>query len=61
MESVAEYLAKIGRKGGKARLRTMTPAERSAIALKASRAAARVRSQKAEAKKSIRKISKRSS
>jgi hypothetical protein len=32
VESVKEYLAKIGRKGGKARLTKMTPAERKKVA-----------------------------
>jgi hypothetical protein len=32
---VSEYFARIGRKGGKARLQTMTAAERKAIAKRA--------------------------
>jgi hypothetical protein len=41
-EAVSEYMAHIGRrggrKGGKRRLQTMTPEQRSAVALKAARA-----------------------
>lgn len=47
---VSEYLAKIGRKGGKARLKTMTAEERTEIATRASRAAAAARTKKAKAK-----------
>jgi hypothetical protein len=32
---LAEYFSTIGRKGGKARLRTMTPEQRTAVAKKA--------------------------
>lgn len=34
-EQLSAYFAKIGQKGGKARLKTMTPAQRSEIAKKA--------------------------
>jgi hypothetical protein len=34
-DQLSDYFAKIGRKGGKARLQTMTPAERKAAAKKA--------------------------
>ena len=34
-EQLSAYFAKIGRKGGKARLNTMTPTQRKAIAKKA--------------------------
>jgi hypothetical protein len=34
-EQLSAYFAKIGRKGGKARLQTMTAAERKAVAKKA--------------------------
>ena len=47
---IAAYLAKIGRKGGKSRLETMTAEERRAIATKASKAAAKARTRKAKAK-----------
>jgi len=36
---ISKYMAEIGRRGGKARLKTMTPEERRAIATKASKAA----------------------
>jgi hypothetical protein len=49
--SVAKYLAEIGRKGGKARMKTMTPEQRKEIATKASRAAAAARKRKAKQKK----------
>ena len=49
--AVSRYLAEIGRKGGKARLKTMTSQERVEIALKASRAAAAARTKKAKQKK----------
>jgi hypothetical protein len=41
-----EGFAEMGKKGGKGRLRTMTADERSVIATKASRAAAKARKQK---------------
>ena len=37
-KAVREYLQALGRRGGRARLSTMTPEERSASARKASRA-----------------------
>jgi hypothetical protein len=49
-DPVSQYLSSIGRKGGKARLRTMTAEERLRIAKKTSRAAAAVRAKKAQAK-----------
>jgi hypothetical protein len=42
----SEYLAKIGRKGGKARLKSMSAEERKRIATKASRAAAAARAKR---------------
>jgi hypothetical protein len=39
VDPVSQYLSSIGRKGGKARFRTMTAGERLRIAKKASRAA----------------------
>jgi hypothetical protein len=42
---ISKYMAEIGRRGGKARLKTMTPEERRAIATKASKAAAASRKQ----------------
>ena len=51
VDAVSQYLSQIGRKGGKARLRTMTPEQRRRIALKASKAAAIARTKRAKAKK----------
>ena len=51
VDAVSQYLSQIGRKGGKARLKTMTPEHRRAVALKASKAAAAVRTKKARQKK----------
>ena len=44
-------MSKMGRKGGKRSLETMTPAERTARAKKAAAASAKVRVKKAKAKK----------
>jgi len=44
---LSKYLSELGRKGGKARLKTMTAAERKAIATKASNAAAKKRTERA--------------
>jgi conjugal transfer/entry exclusion protein len=52
VDAVSQYLSQIGRKGGKARLRTMTPEQRRAVALKASKAAAAARTKRAKRKKS---------
>ena len=49
--SVSKYLAEIGRRGGKARLETMTAEQRRAIATKASKAAAKARTLKAKQRK----------
>jgi hypothetical protein len=48
---VSKYLAGIGRKGGKARLHTMTEDERRAVARKAGKASGRARRKKAKKKK----------
>jgi hypothetical protein len=48
---VSKYLSEIGRRGGKARLETMTADQRRAIATKASKAAAKARTLKAKARK----------
>ncbi len=48
---LSKYLSELGRKGGKARLKTMTPEQRRAIATKASKAAAEARKRKAKEKK----------
>jgi hypothetical protein len=44
---LSAYLRKLGKKGGKRRLETMTPEERSALAKKAAARSAEVRSAKA--------------
>jgi len=44
---ISKYLSEIGRRGGKARMKTMTAEERQAIATKASQAAARERTKRA--------------
>ncbi len=49
---VSKYMAEVGRKGGKARLTTMTPEQRRASARKASKAAAAARKRKAKERKS---------
>ena len=46
--TISKLLSELGRKGGKARLKTMTAEERRAIATKASKAAAEARSAKAK-------------
>jgi phage gp16-like protein len=51
--SLSKYLAELGRKGGKARLKTMTAEERRAVATKASKAAAKARTRKAKERKAI--------
>jgi len=47
-ETISKYLADLGRKGGKASLKTMTPEERRRRATKASKAAARARTKRAK-------------
>jgi len=49
--AISKYLSELGRKGGKARLKTMTAEQRREIAMKASRAAAQKRTAAAKAKK----------
>jgi len=49
--AVSRYLSELGRKGGRARLRTMTPEERRRVATKASKAAAIARRKKAKQKR----------
>jgi hypothetical protein len=48
---ISKYLSDIGRRGGKARMKTMTAEERQAIAKKASQAAARQRTKRAAEKR----------
>jgi len=50
-EELSEHLRKLGKKGAKRRMETLTPEERSAIAKKAAAKSAEVRSKKANAKK----------
>jgi hypothetical protein len=50
-EEVRTYLGQLGARGGKRAAALLTPAERKARATKASRAAAVVRTQKAQQKK----------
>jgi len=48
---LSKYLSELGRRGGKARLKTMTAEQRREIATKASKAAAKARSRKAKERK----------
>jgi hypothetical protein len=48
---LSKYLSELGRKGGKARMKTMTAEERRAVATKASKAAAEARKRKAKERK----------
>jgi hypothetical protein len=48
---LSDYFSRIGKKGGHARARKLTAAERKASATKASKAAAAVRSKKAQEKR----------
>jgi hypothetical protein len=50
-EVLSEYLAELGRKGGKARLKTMTPEERRKSALKAAEAAGKAHKERAKQRK----------
>jgi len=50
-DQLSEYLAGIGRKGGHARAKRLTAAQRKAIATKASKAAAEARRKKAKKSK----------
>jgi hypothetical protein len=49
-EQMRRYFSMLGKKGGKARFARMTPAERKALATKASKAAAKKRTEKAKKK-----------
>jgi hypothetical protein len=51
---LSKYLSELGRRGGKARMKTMTAEQRRAIAIKASKAAAKARTQKAKKRKRVR-------
>ena len=48
---LSKYLSELGRKGGKARLKSMTAAERKKIAARAGKASGEARRKKAEEKK----------
>jgi hypothetical protein len=50
-DAIRKVLAEIGRRGGQARAKALTPKERKKIATKASKAAAKARSEKAAARK----------
>lgn len=54
-DEFSEYLRKIGRKGGKRRMETMTASERSAIAKKAAAKSAEIRSKRAKKKSASQK------
>jgi phage gp16-like protein len=48
LDELSKYLASIGSKGGKARAKALTKKEQRIIALRASKAAAKARSAKAQ-------------
>jgi hypothetical protein len=48
---LSKYMADMGRRGGKARAKSTTAAQRRAIALKAAKASAKVRKAKKEAQR----------
>jgi hypothetical protein len=50
-DDLSDYLSRIGRKGGFARAKTMTPEQRKASATKASKAAAKKRTAEAKRKR----------
>jgi hypothetical protein len=52
-DGFSDYLRELGRKGGKARLKTMTAEERSAVARRAAAKSAEVRSKNAAAKRAL--------
>jgi hypothetical protein len=58
VDMVTEYLRKIGGKGGKRRMETMTPEARSAVAKKAAAKSAEVRTKKAKTKAKAKKPAK---
>ncbi len=49
--SFSKYLAELGKRGGKARLKTMTAEQRREIARKAGQASAKARTKKAKQRK----------
>ena len=54
LSPIKQFLANIGRRGGKARAKALTAEQRRKSAIKASKAAAKARTQKAEARKRVR-------
>jgi len=53
--AISKYLSAIAKRGGEARARSLTADERRAIATKASKAAAKVRTQKAKERRAKKK------
>lgn len=51
---IKQFLANIGRRGGKARAKALTAEQRRKSAIKASRAAAKARTRKAKERKRVR-------
>jgi hypothetical protein len=49
-DQISQILSEIGRRGGKARAKALTPERRKEIATKASKAAAKARTRKAKKK-----------
>ena len=47
-DQISQILSEIGRRGGKARVKALTPGRRKEIAMKASKAAAKARTAKAK-------------
>ena len=52
-ESVRKFLAEIGRRGGQARAKALTPKQRREGAIKASKAAAKARTRAAKERKAV--------
>jgi hypothetical protein len=50
--AISKYLSALAKRGGEARAKSLTAMERKAIAIKASKAAAKARTQKANKEKS---------
>jgi general stress protein YciG len=58
-DQVSKYLSEIGRKGGHARAKRLSPEQRSEIAKKAAKASAKVRKRKAAQRKKAKKSRRR--
>ena len=54
LSPIKQFLANIGRRGGKARARALTAEQRRKSAIKASKAAAKARTRKAKERKRVR-------